>query len=250
MNTKLFRTLFAAAILAATLAGSADTTDYLTVTHTTGDPTVAVVAGETTFSGASTFNNDVTSTGTIQAEQITSTDDGAIAGLLTVGETLTVGGATTLNNTVETTGTLTIPDGAVGTPALVCSTDADTGVYGSDGNLSVAVGGAQVVNFSAAGAQVTGAVTTTTGATVGTGGSAISAMFIGTGTVASGETAVSVTLTGASASTKCVASIIEDPTNDVAVSFCLATDDACTVTPTGDPGATNADVVVWGFDTP
>ncbi len=62
--------------------------------------TTAAFTSTLTVSGASALNNNVTSTGTVTAEHLTSTDDATIT------DDLTVHGDSTLNGNVTTTGTL------------------------------------------------------------------------------------------------------------------------------------------------
>ena len=70
------------------------------------------------FSGATLSATNVTSSGTIQAEQLTTTDDLTVSGLATVGETLAVTGVATftaqsLHNGGMSTGAMVINDGTI-----------------------------------------------------------------------------------------------------------------------------------------
>jgi hypothetical protein len=60
---------------------------------------------------------------------------------------------------MSATGRLLIPDGAVGTPGLAFSADPDTGIYRPGANaLSVAAGGADVLEVTTSGLEVTGSL--------------------------------------------------------------------------------------------
>lgn len=62
--------------------------------------------------------------------------------------------------------------------------------------------------------------------------------------VASGQTSKAVTVTGVTTSSRCVASLNEATTNAVYVRGVVPTANTVTVTLSGDPGASNADISV------
>lgn len=66
--------------------------------------------------------------------------------------------------------------------------------------------------------------------------------------VASGGASKAVTIAGVTAASKCVASIAEATTNAVYVRGVVPTADTVTVTLSGDPGASNADIDVVCVD--
>lgn len=71
-----------------------------------------------------------------------------------------------------------------------------------------------------------------------------SKMYVATDAVASGQTSKAVTVTGITTAAKCVASLAEVATNSVSVRAVVPTANTATVTVSGDPGASNADLVV------
>lgn len=64
-------------------------------------------------------------------------------------------------------------------------------------------------------------------------------------TVANGQTSKAVTLAGVTTSSRCLAAIQEVATNSVAVRAVVPTTNTVTVTISGDPGASAADIAVW-----
>lgn len=81
------------------------------------------------------------------------------------------------------------------------------------------------------------------------GGTAISQIIIATDTdLDNGQTSEVVTVTGATAATRCFGTITNDATNDVAISSIVTATDQATVTVTGDPGASGADLVLVCFN--
>lgn len=72
-----------------------------------------------------------------------------------------------------------------------------------------------------------------------------SKMWMAFDAVASGQTSKAVTVTGVSTSSRCVSSIAEVATNSVYVRAVVPTANTVTVTLSGDPGASNADIAVF-----
>lgn len=71
---------------------------------------------------------------------------------------------------------------------------------------------------------------------------------VATDAVASGGASKAVTVTGVTTASDCVASINEATTNAVYVRGVVATANTVTVTLSGDPGASNADITVVCFN--
>lgn len=71
-----------------------------------------------------------------------------------------------------------------------------------------------------------------------------SKMYVATDAVASGQTSKAVTVTGITTAAKCVASLAEVATNSVSVRAVVPTANTATVTLSGDPGASDADLSV------
>lgn len=76
---------------------------------------------------------------------------------------------------------------------------------------------------------------------LGSSGSTISEMYIGTDAVASGQTSKVTTVTGISTSARCNVTLSEVATNSISVRAAVPTANTLTVTVSGDPGASNAD---------
>lgn len=77
-----------------------------------------------------------------------------------------------------------------------------------------------------------------------TNGTAITAFRFATDAVANGQTSKTVTLTGVTSGSKCVASLNEVATNSISVRSAAPGTDQVVVTVSGDPGASNADLTV------
>ncbi len=77
-----------------------------------------------------------------------------------------------------------------------------------------------------------------------TNGTAISAIRFASDTIASGQTAKTVTVTGATASSKCVAQANEIPSNTAYIKSAAPGTDQVVVTVNTDPGASNLDITV------
>lgn len=149
----------------------------------------------------------------------------------------------------DTTGTITTPGQFVSTvatgtaPLTVASTTNVANLNASS------LGGATFAAPGAIGGGTPGAGTFTTlvagtSAKVGANGSVYALIQQFTGTVPNAGTSVAISATGVTATDLAVGAIVEDPTNDVAISSIVCSTDTVTVTLTGDPGASNADVVV------
>lgn len=76
---------------------------------------------------------------------------------------------------------------------------------------------------------------------MGSVGSTLSEVYIGTGTVDSGLTSEAVTVTGISTSARCNVTLSEIATNSISVRAAVPTANTLTVEVSGDPGVSNAD---------
>ncbi len=81
-----------------------------------------------------------------------------------------------------------------------------------------------------------------------TNGTAISAIRFASDTIASGQTAKTVTVTGVTASSKCVAQANEIPSNSAYIKSAAPGTDQVIVTVNTDPGASNLDLTVLCFN--
>jgi hypothetical protein len=80
-------------------------------------------------------------------------------------------------------------------------------------------------------------------------GSTITKMWMTTDTdLDNGQTSEVVALTGLTSSSRCVAIITNDSTNEVSVTSVVTTTDQATVQVSGDPGATGADLCIICFE--
>lgn len=77
-----------------------------------------------------------------------------------------------------------------------------------------------------------------------TNGTLVTAFRVASDTVASGQTTKTVTVTGATASSKCVAQANEVPTNAVYIKSAAPGTDQVVITTSGDPGGSNLDLTV------
>lgn len=77
-----------------------------------------------------------------------------------------------------------------------------------------------------------------------TNGTVVTAFRVASDTVASGQTSKTVTVTGATASSKCVAQANEVPSNAVYIKSAAPGTDQVVITTSGDPGASNLDLTV------
>jgi hypothetical protein len=80
------------------------------------------------------------------------------------------------------------------------------------------------------------------------GGVAVPVIRVAEDAIVSGQTAKTVTVTGATAASKCVATANEIPTNDAYIKSAAPGTDQVVVTVNTDPGASNLDITVICLD--
>ena len=146
-----------------------------------------------------------------------------IAGTFEISNTVVTSSAAELNyNDITTLGT------GAASKAVVLDASADY-TYPATATIKYASGGTLQVNS--------------------TDGAVISAIRTATDPdLDSGQTSEVVTVTGATTASLCFATITIDATNDVAVSSVVPAANQVTVTVTGDPGASGADLAVVCFN--
>ena len=72
--------------------------------------------------------------------------------------------------------------------------------------------------------------------------------YVATDAVASGQTSKAVTVTGITTAAKCSATLTEVATNSISIRAAVPTANTVTVTVSGDPGASGADLCVICFE--
>jgi predicted RecA/RadA family phage recombinase len=177
-----------------------------------------------------------------------------VVGNATVGGTLGITGATTFTGAVAANGGITVDTSAF----TVADTSGNTGIAGTltvtgatalNGGLSMDSTAFTVAdtsgNTSIGGTLgVTGASTLTGGVTVGSGGTSLAKILLGTVTVENTKTSATLALTGVTAGSRVFAMATENASNAVYVKCAIPSTNSVQVIMSGDPGASNCDVSV------
>ena len=209
------------------------------------------VGGTTVTMSAAELNYlDVTTLGTLAASKAW-TSDASLDTIMPTGGLLTVqsGGVVDLasGSTIDIAGTFEISNTAVTSSAAELNYNDITTLGTGAASKAVVLDASGDYTYPA-----TATIKYASGGTLqvnSTDGAVLSAIRTGTDTdLDSGQTSEVVTVTGATASSLCFATITIDATNDVAVSSVVAATNQATVTVTGDPGASGADLAVICFN--
>lgn len=228
------------ALLLSTVLGSA----AFAATCTTS---ICKTDGTMTFGSGSTLTADSGSTVTL-------------SGTTTLSGTNTFGATTFSGDVTVATAKAIHPDTTTAHTMLLQAYDVDGTAYKTFGTftngntptyaLSQPSGGTLTWDGGAIGGTTpaAGAFTTLSAGTSlqvnTTNGTSITAIRFATDTVANGQTSKTVTLTGVTSSSKCVATGNEVPTNAVYIKSAAPGTDQVVITTSGDPGASNLDLTV------
>lgn len=189
---------------------------------------------------------------TFVAHKLVSTEDLTVNDDLTVGGDFTVTGAFTQSGAIALNGNVTIGDSAADLVTINATIQGGTplvfeGATANAHETSFAITDPtadRTITFP----DATGTVQVSgQGLTVGTNGTAFTLIQKFTGTVASGQTSVAISATGVAATDHVVATLQEVTTNAVYIRAAVPTTNTITVTLSGDPGASNADLVAVVF---
>lgn len=174
------------------------------------------------------------------------------AGTCTVASTLTANGDVTLGDAATDSVTIgagptTLTNATSAADGLVLGSD--TAIYRSAANTvrvadSFYIDDAlTVLDDATIGENTTDTLTVNSTLKVGgASASAITGILVGTGTIANGSSATTITLTGCSSSYYPFTSIANHTTNGVGIESALAQTNGVQVILTGDPGASNATI--------
>ena len=208
----------------------------------------------------------------LQNSVVLVSDTGAVTGVTTLGASNTItetrapaadsattnnGVAVALSTPVDTTGTnvhngldvaLTIGNASGGTNSANgvsienVTGDAQVNVTGVKIGTGTTLGTSNAIQIGSG--WDAGLVTDSAVQINSTNGTAITAIRFAFDAVANGQTSKTTTLTGATASSRCVATLAEVATNSISIRAAVPGTDQVVVTVSGDPGASNADYTV------
>lgn len=216
-------------------SSSVATGDYVVVYDTSSGKVKKVLASGLPFvgatAGAGSFTTLATSSTSSLGDDVTIANGKAIKTDTTTAHTMVLQAYDVDGTAYKTFGTYTNGN----TPSYALSAP-------SGGTISI--DGAVIGGTTAAAGTFTTMQANTSLKVNATNGTAITQIIIASDAVASGQTSKTVTVTGATSSSKCFAAPAEVATNSVYIRAVVPGTNQAVVTTSGDPGASNLDIQV------